>query len=644
MKKPSLYTLFFLVLLITVILSGPIGFAGAESGTGPSNKNVTLLACYLVGNDIESENRLGDYGFITQNLLDMRKGYGDGNPDLTVIIAYGGADKEGWRGMRVYSLADATADYRDNGRYNSWDTYTRVYPDSNMGTKESFQEFLSLLEPWKDAERKYLIMSGHGAAYKGAFPDENYDTGNIPLTDIKAALTESGIHFDLIGLDTCLMGTIEVASALSGHARYLLASEETEPSSGWNYTIIASELVQNPSMDPKEYGISIIDGYIRPEIQDSPATLSLIDLNAIPDVISSLDQFAGELKQVYANPQGRKAIEGILANSGEFGLQMYMDLESDKRLFISYTLDLITFARDIRRTIPNLQTSSDALIQSVSRAVVHHTGQKRSYAHGLSIFSPVHKEVILEHIFEYSPVIAVSEEWYSFLIQFFRSVLSDREEPVFTVSETGTEVSDEGYAMVQIEFVRHTPDYDVLLGAEPAYTTPSGKYVLPDWDGKAFHLKDPKTGKVQIIPVFFQRSVDTHTEEYFAFARVSKEDDPEEPWLCIDIFFDSNTGRTTMYFVYLGPDEENVLTIARSGRLYPLSAMNTISITPYALVSYPNGKRTWMPVSSRPFQLHDTITTSYERVACGEYDYFLVATDMHGNRVVGEKKRVSIPC
>ena len=85
-----------------------------------------------------------------------------------------------------------------------------------MGPKESFQEFLSLLEPWRNAERTYLIMSGHGAAYKGAFPDENYDTGNIPLPDLKDALARSGINFDLIGLDTCLMGTKQVGDALTG--------------------------------------------------------------------------------------------------------------------------------------------------------------------------------------------------------------------------------------------------------------------------------------------------------------------------------------------------------------------------------------------------------------------------------------------
>jgi hypothetical protein len=159
MSKSS-YPHLLYCLLIALGLS-MVGFPVVSDIEEPSYEyHGTLLAFYLVGNDIESQNRLGDYGFITQNLLDMREGYGSGNPNLTVIIAYGGADKEGWRGMRVYSLADATSDFQDNGRYDSWDTYTRSYPDYNMGTKESFQEFLSLLEPWRNAERTYLIMSG----------------------------------------------------------------------------------------------------------------------------------------------------------------------------------------------------------------------------------------------------------------------------------------------------------------------------------------------------------------------------------------------------------------------------------------------------------------------------------------------------
>ena len=643
MSKSSRSYLFYYLLgaLALSMIAFPVSSDNEEPSSGHTG---TLLACYLVGHDIESENRLGDYGFITQNLLDMREGYGEGNPNLTVIIAYGGADKDGWRGMQVYSLADATADYQDNGRYDSWNTYTRSYPDYNMGSKESFQEFLTFLKPWEDAERKYLIMSGHGGAYKGAFPDENFETGNIPLTDMKTALTTSGISFDLIGLDTCLMGTIEVADALSGNTRYLLASEETEPSRGWNYSIIAHELVSNPSVDPKELGILIIDGYTRYQAPNSPATLSLIDMAAIPAVISSLDDFSRSLNDAYKDPEGKRIIEEILTNSGEFGLQMYMSLETDERIFISYTMDIITFARDIGNALPAMHPAADALVQSVSNAVLYHTGQNRPYATGLSIFSPVHKEVILEHIFEYSPAIAVSEEWYSFLIHFFRSVLSDKENPALIESESGTDVSDSSYATVQIEFYRHTPDFDVLLGAEPAYTTPSGKYGLPDWNGKAFHLKDPNTGAIQLIPVFFQRRVDDRTEEYYAFTKLAKSYDPDEPWVCIDILFDSITGQTSLFFIYLGPDEENVLNIARSGRLYSLSDMIGIGITPYAIVQYQNGERTWMPVASRPFELNEDVVTSYETVACGEYEYFLVATDVHGNRAEGQRKRLDVPC
>ena len=41
--------------------------------------------------------------------------------------------------------------------------------------------------------------------------------------------------FELIGLDACLMGQLEVLSALQPHARYAVTSEETEPALGWAY-------------------------------------------------------------------------------------------------------------------------------------------------------------------------------------------------------------------------------------------------------------------------------------------------------------------------------------------------------------------------------------------------------------------------
>ena len=45
-----------------------------------------------------------------------------------------------------------------------------------------------------------------------------------------------GRKLDLLGFDTCLMSAYEVALQLAPYAEKLLASEETEPGHGWQYT------------------------------------------------------------------------------------------------------------------------------------------------------------------------------------------------------------------------------------------------------------------------------------------------------------------------------------------------------------------------------------------------------------------------
>ena len=52
--------------------------------------------------------------------------------------------------------------------------------------------------------------------------------------------------FELIGMDACLMGHLEVFSALAPHARYAVASQETEPALGWAYTSFLDDLVRQP--------------------------------------------------------------------------------------------------------------------------------------------------------------------------------------------------------------------------------------------------------------------------------------------------------------------------------------------------------------------------------------------------------------
>jgi hypothetical protein len=63
-------------------------------------------------------------------------------------------------------------------------------------------------------------------------------------------------------MDACLMGHIEVMSALAPHARYAVLSQETEPSLGWAYASFLSELSNNTSMNGGQLGKLIVDSYI----------------------------------------------------------------------------------------------------------------------------------------------------------------------------------------------------------------------------------------------------------------------------------------------------------------------------------------------------------------------------------------------
>ena len=58
------------------------------------------------------------------------------------------------------------------------------------------------------------------------------------------------------------MATTETALALSDYADYLIASEETEPGTGWYYTNWLSNLSSNTAISTLDLGKKIVDDFI----------------------------------------------------------------------------------------------------------------------------------------------------------------------------------------------------------------------------------------------------------------------------------------------------------------------------------------------------------------------------------------------
>jgi hypothetical protein len=150
----------------------------------------------------------------------------------------------------------------------------------NMADANTLVDFVTWAVGNYPAEHYVLILSDHGMGWPGGWSDSAPKRGDnsnalasrigdqIYLNELDQALGEmraqTGIaQFDMIGMDACLMGHLEVFTMLAGHAQYAVASQEVEPALGWAYTGFLSELQANPGMDGGTLGQLIVDSYIQ---------------------------------------------------------------------------------------------------------------------------------------------------------------------------------------------------------------------------------------------------------------------------------------------------------------------------------------------------------------------------------------------
>jgi len=218
-------------------------------------------------------------------------------------------------------------------------------------------------------------------------------------------------------MDACLMGHLEVFSALAPHARYAVASQETEPALGWAYTGFLEALVRNPDMDGADLGRWIVESYIEEDqrIVDDQAraellsrgsplgglfgllggggptaeqlaqqmgqgiTLTAIDLAAMPELVDSVNELAFILQDA-TQPVVARARTYAQSFTSVFGRDVppsYIDLGH----FVAL-LKKESGSRDVAQ-------AADGVLASLSKAVVAEKhGPKKPGSTGVSIYFP----------------------------------------------------------------------------------------------------------------------------------------------------------------------------------------------------------------------------------------------------------------
>jgi hypothetical protein len=132
---------------------------------------------------------------------------------------------------------------------------------------------------------------------------------------------------DILGMDACLMGMIEVGYQVKESVNYLVATEDTIPDDGWPYDRILSRLVDCPEMSPEDFSATIVREYlIHYREQEKDVAKSACNLNQSQSLVRSLKELATELKNKLSDDNVRVAVLGARAAAQNFYVRDYVDL------------------------------------------------------------------------------------------------------------------------------------------------------------------------------------------------------------------------------------------------------------------------------------------------------------------------------
>ena len=384
------------VLIMALLIPGVCADTDYQTGK-------VLIAVYAAGGSLET-----DYGLITEDIRQMVTGAGNTTPDtLEILAAYGGSNKPGWRGMTIANRSGLTHDLVDGNLGNRSDAIA-FYPSADMGNASTLGTFLSLIKSRYHYDRTFLILIGHGEAYTGMLFDQNHQEDPLTIAELVQGLEIGGFNVEVIGLDTCLMGTLEVASHLSGYAHYMIASEESEPADGWQYDSFISSLASHPDAPVPEIAQSLLQTYLKNPVQGK--TLSVLNLDDVGMVTASLDRLSKVLVPLLDTPEGYESLKLAFNSTQQFGL-------TGEGVLDPATMDLIGFAEKIG-SMEDYYADPTADLITASRKMVILSGHDARVpgAQGIAILSPV--QINAGFYRYYSDEAAITPSWNRFMTRY----------------------------------------------------------------------------------------------------------------------------------------------------------------------------------------------------------------------------------
>ena len=265
--------------------TSPLPNTGPRKARDASQDKSATILVYMNGSDLESYA-----GEASSDISEMLAS-GVGNNVNVVIQTLG---TSAWQDHGIAS--DHTQRYRlNNGKLELVDDSLGQLDTTAASTLSDFIRWGVETYP---ADRYMLLMWDHGAGpvYGFGYDEFQGDYAALTLDEMQSALNDNAnVHFDLIGMDCCLMSSIETCQVLAPYCDYTILSEDFEPGVGWSYEKWLRKLEENPGIQTSELGTSIVVEMIsavQADPENGEATLALIDESAVPGLFNTWLDFA----------------------------------------------------------------------------------------------------------------------------------------------------------------------------------------------------------------------------------------------------------------------------------------------------------------------------------------------------------------
>ncbi len=335
---------------------------------GDPDTSWTILL-YLCGTDLETKG-----GFASVNLEEIKDA--KLNDNINFVIEAGGTKRWQTGGITNGKLSRLHVD--DGGL-----VIDEKCPSASMGDPNTLKDFIKWGASKYPADRYALVLWDHGGgSLFGVCTDELYNDDCLTLKELESAVVNAEIPFELAGFDACLMSTLETAEALQGYAHYMVASEETEPGTGWDYTTWLNYLSKNAGCNGQKLGASIVDSYMKKcdSIgQEDMATLSVSDLTKLPVLSSAFKAYSGELVLTTQNASDLQAVIQGASQSESYGERSGQD----------GTYDMVDLGDLMDKTGGVVTDNSQNVLNALKDVIVYEShGRYRSKATGLAVFFP----------------------------------------------------------------------------------------------------------------------------------------------------------------------------------------------------------------------------------------------------------------